>query len=713
MQLAMSVRVRLSANRRLRPHHRLRSKETPTLCATQLAILLIGAFLLPAWGAAQHNALLPRPRQIRYGTSRIPVRGLSIRLPLNATKEDRFAAQTLSRCLSQRAVEEIPISQGNISGQSITLQRSGPVGALPMPEERAGPESRESYELRVSPRHLDIRAVSTAGLFYGAQTMCQLVEGLGATAMLPEVEIHDWPSFVYRGTMVDMSHGALPTEQEIERQLDFLARWKANQYYVYSEASIQLDGFSLLNPRGRLSQDEVRRIIAYGRERHIDVIPCIETYGHLHDLFRIELYSDLSDFPHGVEFDPSNPKVKSLLANWAAQISRLFPSPFVNIGFDETFQIVQAARRLGIPPSQLYLEQLKNVVDLFQEHGKQVMAWADMMVKFPQVIPEFPRGLIAVPWGYNPQDVAHLGIDVLVKAGMPIFVQPGVTSWNQISPDFNTTFANIDTLAVAGRQVHARGLINSLWQDDAQMLMRASWPGIAYGAAAAWQSTPIDRASFFSEYASLMVPAATAADFAAALGELTDSETDLQKALGDSTMISLWEHAFAPAYFKGLAAHRQDFHQSRMRAEEAEEHLLRAQAAGADPALVNSLLLESRLLDYAGLKFLNTIEIGELWQRMGPRRPNGEQWWNEFESQVTYQDHSRLVDLMDAITELRPLYRADWLAEYTPYRLASALGRWDAEDQYWRSVQARLQWFSDSTHEGDPLPPIQKLLGEN
>ena len=69
------------------------------------------------------------------------------------------------------------------------------------------------------------------------------LNGEGDQTALPEVEIQDWPSLAYRGIMVDMSHGALPTEQEVQRQIDFLARWKANQYYFYSEASIELEGF--------------------------------------------------------------------------------------------------------------------------------------------------------------------------------------------------------------------------------------------------------------------------------------------------------------------------------------------------------------------------------------------------------------------------------------------------------------------------------------
>src|SRR6185437_15707910 len=147
-----------------------------------------------------------------------------------------------------------------------------------------------------------------------------------------------------RGTMVDISHGPLPRESEIERQLDFLARLKDNQYYLYNENSIELTGYPLLNPKGRLSQDEVRRIVAYGRERHVDVIPALDLYGHEHDLFRVEQYADISDEPHGTEFDASSPKSLPLLTDWANQFSDLFPSPFVSIGFDEIFQIKAAAK---------------------------------------------------------------------------------------------------------------------------------------------------------------------------------------------------------------------------------------------------------------------------------------------------------------------------------------------------------------------------------
>jgi len=64
---------------------------------------------------------------------------------------------------------------------------------------------------------------------------------------------------------------------------------------------------------------------------------------------------------------------------------------------------------------------------------------------------------------------------------------------------------------------------------------------------------------------------------------------------------------------------------------------------------------------------------------------------------------------MDLITELKDLYKHEWEAEYTPYRLGSALGRFDAEYEYWRRFQARLWELRRGFRPGTPLPPLDSL----
>ena len=680
-------------------------------------VLLVSLMVCPM-GFAEHNPLLPRPQKVQYGSGSVPVRTLRVAFASAPDVEDRFAVDQLQSWMKAQAGLDVSVdsSESPTQGElSVTLDREGTKDEpLAQPGEQVGPNSREAYELAVTDKGVKIHARSSAGIFYGLQTLRQLLEGHGPQATLPVVEIRDWPSLAYRGTMVDISHGPLPTEKEIERQIDFLARWKANQYYLYSEDSIELAGYPLLNPgTARLTKDEVRKIVAYGRQRHIDVIPNFDLYGHQHDLFRIEQYSDLSDEPHGTEFEARSPKLMPLMADWVNQFAELFPSPFVSIGFDETFQIEAATHATGeaAKPAELFVKQLTAVAELFQKHGKTVMAYDDIVVKYPETIPNLPPGLIAVAWYYTSEDPTYKRwLGPLIAHHIPHVVQPGVTSYDDIAPDFAKTFENIDTFLAAGRRSGALGLVNSVWADDAQLLFRMSLPGIAYGAAAPWQAVPMDRANFFSEYAQLLYPPEVAPDVASALNNMMVAESDIKKLLGEQSMFGLWEDPFFATYYKKLAEHREDLHGTRIHAEMAEASLLHAQSLGADPETVNSLLIGSELLDYAGEKFQTPLDLTAIWNKFGGTRPDSERWWNEWESQVTHYDHSYVTDLMDRIADLKPAYQAEWLQEYTPYRMGAALGRWDAEYQYWRGVHEKLRHFNESTHAGDSLPPLNEVI---
>ncbi len=679
------------------------------LCWMWVALVNLGPVTV-AQAQAQRKVLLPAPQNVTYGTRAVPVRGFSIQLPQNCAPEDQFAAQELSSFLHSRTGARFSIAGETASTRVIALARTGGIDPLPVPGEKGRPESREAYRLKVTRDRVEISAASSAGLYYGVQTLCQLVDGCADQAVLPEVEIQDWPSLAYRGTMVDISHGPLPTEDEIKRQIDLLARFKGNQYYFYNEASIELEGYGLINPKGRYTQAQIRRIISYARERHIDVVPCLELYGHLHDIFRLERFSDLAVFPHAGEFNPANPKVKELLADWVEQFALLFPSPFVHVGFDETWQIANLAKQAGgLSPAKLFVEQLRNVATGFQKNGKHVMAWSDVMVHYPESMAEMPPGIIAVPWTYDAEKTYEPFIRPLEKNNVPYVVAPGVRCWGEIFPDFDLTFANIDAFLKAGRQGKALGVINTVWADESQLLMRQSWPGMAYGAVAAWQAVGIDHSGFLNAYASMTYPAVAAKHVAAAMEKLNRAENYLQKVLGQETMSALWQDPLDPAVLKILETHREDLRQARLLAEDAFDELDRALSSGADPLTIKSCLVGAELLDYAGMKFLYALEIPERWQKLG-ERPGSDQWWNEFEAEVIEQNHGRIIDLMETITELREDYRSAWLSEYTPYRLATQLGRWDGEFQYWRAMQEKLRAFSRFRKDGDVLPPLQQVI---
>lgn len=671
-----------------------------------LICLLCGAGL-----ARAHAPLLPKPQQIHYGSGYLPVAGLHIRLTGDAAGEDRFAAKELAAILSARCSIAIPVAETlDGPGPSIVLNRTGAVAALPLPGERSGPDSRESYRLKITSKGGEIQANSSAGLYYAVQTLRQIVEDGSQGAVLPEVDIHDWPAVAYRGTMIDMSHGPLPTEDEVKRQIEFLARWKANQYLIYSEGAIELDGYPLLNPEGRFSKEQIRRIIAYGRERHVDVIPFLELYGHLHDLLRIELYSPLGAFPHSVELDPNNPETAKLLADWAAQISDLFPSPFVHVGFDETWRIEDVAKQRGnTTPAQLFAEHLGAVANLFQQHGKTVMAFADVMVKYPDSIDRLPKGLIPVAWAYEAQPDIKKWLDPLVAKRVPYFIQSGVANWEQIAVNFDMTFANVDNFLAAGRRLGALGMINSVWTDSAQCFLRLTWPAMAYGAAAPWQSVPMDRNAFLTQYSALTYQTANATEIASAFDDLNQSEIAVERVFGEPSIHEMWGDPFSAANLKRTSDHQEDLRQTRLWAEKAQTHVYIAIRNGADASMLEALLVAARMLDFAGYKFLNALEVAERWRSFGPY--NSERYWNQIESEVVYQSHGRFADMMDEASEIREAYRHAWLAEYTPYRLAAALGRWDNEYSYWLRLQNSFRTATSGLKEGDSLPALNSMLG--
>ncbi|MEO6912150.1 MAG: beta-N-acetylhexosaminidase [Edaphobacter sp.] len=656
-----------------------------------------------------HQRLLPTPVQIHYGEGSLSVKELCIADAALSTEEARFAIETLRQDLHA----PLPSCSGR-RDVPVRLERTGDIAALPVPNEVPGPNSREAYSVVISRDGILIRGNSSAGVYYGVQTIVQMVERNDhGEPRLPFAEVRDWPALSYRGTMMDAgSEGPMLTLEEVKHQLDFLAKWKGNQYFFYSEGNIELRGYPLLNPQARFTQSQIRQIVSYARERHIDVVPAVEMYAHLHDLFRIEKYSDLADFPHGGEFNPDDPRVKDIVQDWVNQINELFPSKFVDIGFDETWSLQKAAEHSGTnsTPVQLFIKQLTTVTGMFQAQGKTVMAYADIMVKFPGIVSRLPKGLIALPWCYEPTPDPEYKrwLDPLVAEHIPHIVTSGVTSWNQIAPDFTLSFANIDTFLAAGRKSHSIGLLNTLWTDDNQVLLEMSWPGIAYGAAAAWQQAPMQPETFFADYSRIQYPVELAADFSAALTSLDAAETSLQKAIGTETMNNFWKDPFRESSLQDLKAKRKDLHQSRIHAEEALEHLYAIRAAAPDTPHLDTFIVGAQMIDLAAMKFIYAGEISDAWQTL-PEHPTREQLMEVLGQGISNHVHSRVMDLMDGITGTKENYKTAWLQQYTPYRMGTALGRWDAEYEFWRHAQSNFEYLREGFKTGDRLPTLQQL----
>ncbi|ADB36671.1 Glycoside hydrolase, family 20, catalytic core [Spirosoma linguale DSM 74] len=681
--------------------------------------LWISCFFVYGWlgvaSAQQRATLLPAPQSVQYGQGALPVRTLTLYVAPNASADVAFALNELKNLLTERSGK--PVQSGSSATASTVRYLVRTAGQeLPGTHEATTGNTREQYTLTITRKGIDINAQTSTGLYYAVQTIRQLIQGQGPQAFLPFVTISDQPKLAYRGVMMDFAHGGLLTVAEIKKQIDFLARWKTNQYYFYNEVSIQLEGFPTLNYKASYSQAQIKHIIAYARERHIDVIPFVNFYGHLHELIRNEKYASLGIGQYGHELDPRNPAVQTLLKNWIRQYTSLFQSPFIHVGFDETWETKRLANAAPtrLDPEALYSQQLTFVSNEFRQYGKTLLAWTDMNAFYPNVLAKFPKDVIPVIWEYSPDTTAiSKYLNPVLKEQKPFFIQPAVSGWGHVYPAADYTYENINLCLKAGLQHNTLGFITSVWTDSVEPFVRASWLFMAYGCIAAWQGTVPDKTTFTGHYSSVVYPS-VAPDIQAAFDHIATAGQYLEKCLGKNTqsmprgtLVESWSNPFSAYYLANTTEHKADFQQVRTHTEEAQEKLIQAlkQANPSDTSFIQSMLVSARLINYSASRFLWARAIVDRWNDGMIAQPKDDYVFYD----LTYPCHSLLVDAMDETGELKQAYAQAWLSENMPYRLNTMLGRFDTDFGLWRKLHLNVLDYKIQKKTG-PLQSFELMF---
>ena len=121
------------------------------------------------------------------------------------------------------------------------------------------------------------------------------------------------------------------------------------------------------------------------------------------------------------------------------------------------------------------------------------------------------------------------------------------------------------------------------------------------------------------------------------------------------------------------------------------------------------MLVSARMIDYAGMKFIYAVEIADVFKKLDAHSTEADvEFW--LDRQAASRNHSRIEDLMDGITALRDDYRTAWLAENTSFRLGTITGRFDAEYEYWRKLQANIWDAEHAWKPGGPVPTLDNVL---
>ena len=305
----------------------------------------------------------------------------------------------------------------------------------------------EGYTLSVTKEGVTINANKPAGLFYGVQTLLQLLpkeieskDLVKADWKIPVVEITDYPRFVWRGLMLDVSRHFF-TVDEVKQYIDNMARYKYNVFHWHLTDDngwrIEIKSFPRLAqvggcrvPRtgkfgdyempkdgeaatdcGYYTQEQIKEVINYAAARHIQVMPEIDVPGHssaaiaaypylsctknpkaaVNPGCNIGIWDNAGNFK-GLSIDntlnPSDERVYAFLDTVFAEVAQLFPYPYIHMGGDECFKgywekdasclaFMKAQNIADAKGLQSYF--VKRVEKIIEAKGKKLIGWDEIL----------------------------------------------------------------------------------------------------------------------------------------------------------------------------------------------------------------------------------------------------------------------------------------------------------------------------------------------
>ncbi len=266
-------------------------------------------------------------------------------------------------------------------------------------DETRGDLGEEGYALVVDRGLATVHAAMPAGVFYGAQTLLQLLPSEierptvsdAIVWRVPMVTIEDSPRFAWRGTMLDVARHFFDAD-EIKRLIELAARYKINRFHIHltDDAGwrIEIRSWPDLTaigattdhsggPGGYYTQEQFADIVAYAQARFVTIIPEIDMPGHTNAA--LASYAELNQSGERTELTPTVPFGSSSL--WIAgpdtdrfvddvvrEVAALIPGPYFHIGGDEALATGE----------EDYMAFIARTQEIVQSHGKTMIGWADI-----------------------------------------------------------------------------------------------------------------------------------------------------------------------------------------------------------------------------------------------------------------------------------------------------------------------------------------------
>ncbi|MGE5670730.1 MAG: beta-N-acetylhexosaminidase [Fibrobacterota bacterium] len=412
---------------------------------------------------------------------------------MSSSGEDIEIARLLSQKISAQLMCSVELTNStNETGRMIRIVSGQQSGS-------------ERYSITCSQEGIMINGESSRASFYAVQTLLQIVHQYKNE--IPFFKIDDYPDFTHRGFYHDITRGKVPTLDTLKFLVDKCAHYKINQLQLYVEHSFAFRSVpELWMEKDPVTADEILELDAYCKKRYIDLVPSMSTFGHLYELLRVRRFGhlneldvlgsekkyDLWDRMAHYTINPLDDGSLPLITSMIDEYLPLFSSKYFNICCDETFDLGKgknAAYASEHGNGRLYVDFLNKIIAHVKSRGKTPMFWGDIVVHHPGLIQEIPKDTIYLNWGYS-ADVTEDTTATFAKAGVPLYVCPGVSGWSRFANEITAATHNIRKMVSFAKKYNACGILNTDWGDCGHVnFLSNSFHGLILGASLAWNCT--------------------------------------------------------------------------------------------------------------------------------------------------------------------------------------------------------------------------------
>jgi hypothetical protein len=337
--------------------------------------------------------VVPEPQQVKLDASDFRFgNGWSVELG-GAVKQNSVAVESLREDLRSRFGVDLKTSGGSgVIGLDVA---PGSVHPGPAQDKDTEAIASEAYRLELSPARIHISANDDAGLFYGVETLVQLVTPRKDGLWLPAGEILDWPDLRLRQMYWDDAHH-LDHPDELKRAIRQAAFFKINGFAIKLEGHFQFRSAPALVEPQALSPAELQELTDYGLRYHVQLIPYLDGPGHIAFILKHPEYASLRAFPDSnYELCVTNPDSYKLMEGMFGDLLAANRGvKYVILSTDEPYYVgmadnaqcneVRRAKELG-SVGLLLNEFTTKVATSLHNQGREVVFWGEFPLKPPDI----------------------------------------------------------------------------------------------------------------------------------------------------------------------------------------------------------------------------------------------------------------------------------------------------------------------------------------